>query len=105
MNLYFLSLLEDKKREGHKKPLNKFIFDKSRDDISFHLGNNKDIIIMVDYLPEINRVIWSLSYPSYGTVGVIPKDKLNFYLLGSGLEFKKKNLFLRLTDHTLQNQF
>jgi hypothetical protein len=103
MNLYFLSLLEDKKREGHKKPLNKFIQSKEKDDITFCLGKNQEITIMVERLSKSKKVIWSLSFPGFGSVCLASKSKINFYLLEPRLEFKKSNLFLRLTDHILQN--
>jgi hypothetical protein len=100
MNTYFLSLLQEKKGVGHSRPLLKFL--KSLGETSVTLRFGGEVVISVKTL--FNEVIWYMQLPGHNVnlnfiIG--DKDLINVYLLG--MQFKKRNLALRLTDHILQN--
>ena len=103
MNLYFLSLLEDKKIKGHKQPLSKFQRSIGKSSVTFQIGSNEQIMIGVEGL--FDEIIWFMELPKKGrqdllSIKIGDKTLINSYLLE--FEFKKKNLFLRLTDHIVQ---
>jgi hypothetical protein len=104
MNTYFISLLQEKKGVGHSRPLLKFLKSLGETCVTLRFGGEKKIMVSVESL--FNEVIWYMQLPDHNVnydVIIGDKNLINFYLLG--MQFKKRNLALRLTDHILQNQF
>jgi hypothetical protein len=102
MNTYFLTLLQEEKNKGHYKPLSKFLVFRGETNLVF---SSKYSIFMLGIESLFNEVVWSVQLSCYKNIGsdykVGTKSEINLIL--QSIDFKRKNLFLRLTDSIIQN--